>query len=88
MKAVALRGVGDMELIDMAEPEPGPGELKLRIRYCGICGTDLYQFESSLATALINRQSPIMGHEFSGEVVALGPGVEGFAVGDLTTVNP
>lgn len=77
-----------MELIDMAEPEPGPGELKLRVRYCGVCGTDLYQFESSLATALINRQSPIMGHEFSGEVVALGPGVEAFAAGDLATVNP
>jgi (R,R)-butanediol dehydrogenase/meso-butanediol dehydrogenase/diacetyl reductase len=88
MKAVSLRGVGDMELIDMAEPEPGPGELKLRVRYCGICGTDLYQFESSLATALINRQSPIMGHEFSGEVVAVGAGVEGFAIGDVVTVNP
>jgi (R,R)-butanediol dehydrogenase/meso-butanediol dehydrogenase/diacetyl reductase len=37
---------------------------------------------------MINRQSPIMGHEFSGEVVAVGRDVDGFAVGDLATVNP
>jgi (R,R)-butanediol dehydrogenase/meso-butanediol dehydrogenase/diacetyl reductase len=88
MKAVALRGVRDMELIDMAEPQPGPGELKLRVRYCGICGSDLHEYESSVITLMINRQSPIMGHEFTGEVVAVGPGVEGFAVGDLAAVNP
>ncbi len=88
MKAVALRGVGDMELIDMAEPEPGPGELKLRIRYCGICGSDLHEYESVVITLMINRQSPIMGHEFTGEVVAVGAGVEGFAAGDLVVVNP
>ncbi len=88
MKAVSLRGVGDMELIDVAEPEPGPGELKLRVRYCGICGSDLHEFESAVITLMSNRQSPIMGHEFSGEVVAVGAGVDGFAVGDLATVNP
>jgi (R,R)-butanediol dehydrogenase/meso-butanediol dehydrogenase/diacetyl reductase len=88
MKAVALRGVGDMELIDMVEPEPGPGELKLRVRYCGICGSDLHEFQSPVITLMTNRQSPIMGHEFSGEVVAVGRDVDGFAVGDLATVNP
>jgi len=88
MKAVALRGVGDMELIDMAEPEPSAGEIKLRVRYCGICGSDLHEFQSNVITLMVNRQSPIMGHEFSGEVVAVGGGVEGFAVGDVVTVNP
>jgi (R,R)-butanediol dehydrogenase/meso-butanediol dehydrogenase/diacetyl reductase len=88
MKAVALRGVGDMELIDMAEPEPGPGEIKLRVRYCGICGSDLHEYESAVITLMINRQSQIMGHEFTGEVVAVGAGVKGFAVGDPATVNP
>jgi (R,R)-butanediol dehydrogenase/meso-butanediol dehydrogenase/diacetyl reductase len=88
MKAVALRGVGDMELTDIPEPEPGPGELKLRVRFCGVCGSDLHEFESNLVSALINRQSPIMGHEFSAEVVGLGPGVDGFSAGDLVVVNP
>jgi (R,R)-butanediol dehydrogenase/meso-butanediol dehydrogenase/diacetyl reductase len=88
MKAVALRGVGNMELVDVTEPEAGPGELKLRIRHCGVCGSDLHEFQSAVITLMTNRQSPIMGHEFSGEVVAVGTGVEGFTVGDLATVNP
>ncbi len=88
MKAVALQGVGDLELIDVQEPEPGPGELKLRVRYCGVCGSDLHEFRSNVITLLGNRQTPIMGHEFSATVVTLGGGVEGFAVGDLVVVNP
>ena len=88
MKAVALRGVGNMELVDVAEPEAGQGELKLRVRYCGVCGSDLHEFQSAVITLMTNRQSPIMGHEFSGEIVAVGAGVEGFAVGDVVTVNP
>ena len=88
MKAVAIRGVGNMELVDVAEPEAGPGELKLRVRYCGICGSDLHEFQSPVITLMTNRQSPIMGHEFSGEVVAVGRDVDGFTVGDLATVNP
>src|SRR3990170_2985421 len=88
MKAVALQGVGRLELVDVPEPEPGPGELKLRVRYCGVCGSDLHEFRSNLITILINRQNPIMGHEFSASVVGMGPGVEGFAVGDLVVVNP
>ncbi len=88
MKAVALQGVGQLELVDVPEPEPGPGEVKLRVCFCGVCGSDLHEFRSNLITVLINRQNPIMGHEFSAKVVALGPGVGGFAVGDLVVVNP
>lgn len=88
MKAVALQGVGNLELVELPEPEPGPGELKLRVGYCGVCGSDLHEFRSNLITVLINRRNPIMGHEFSARVVGTGPGVEGFAVGDLIVVNP
>ena len=88
MKAVALQGVGRMELIDVPEPEPGPGDLKLRVRYSGLCGSDLHEFRSELISKAANRKTPILGHEFSANVVALGPGVEGFAIGDLVTVNP
>lgn len=77
-----------MELIDAPEPEPGPGDLKLRVRYSGVCGSDLHEFRSELISKAANRQTPILGHEFSANVVALGPGVDGFAIGDLVTVNP
>jgi len=88
MKAVALQGVGRMEFVDVPEPEPGPGDLKLRVRYCGVCGSDLHEYRSNLISMAANRQTPIMGHELSGTVVGLGPGVEGFAIGDLVTANP
>jgi len=88
MKAVALQGVGRLELTAVPEPEPGPGDLKLRVHYCGVCGSDLHEFRSNILTIAGNRQTPIMGHEFSASVVGLGPGAEGFAVGDLVVVNP
>ena len=88
MKAVALQGVGRMELVDIPEPEPRSGDLKLRVRYCGVCGSDLHEYRSNLLSMAANRQTPIMGHELSGTVVGLGPETEGFAVGDLVVVNP
>jgi (R,R)-butanediol dehydrogenase/meso-butanediol dehydrogenase/diacetyl reductase len=88
MKAVALQAVGKMELVDIPVPEPRPGDLKLRVRYCGVCGSDLHEYRSSFLSMASNRQTPIMGHEFSASVIGLGPDVEGFAVGDLVVVNP
>jgi threonine dehydrogenase-like Zn-dependent dehydrogenase len=83
-----MTGVRRLELIDAPEPEPLPGDLKLRVRYCGICGSDLHEYEYGVSGRLGGDLSPIMGHEFTGEVVALGPGVSGFAAGDLVVVNP
>jgi len=88
MRAVAMTGVRRLELIDAPEPEPLPGDLKLRVRYCGICGSDLHEYEYGVSGRLGGDLSPIMGHECTGEVAALGPGVSGFAVGDLVVVSP
>jgi len=77
-----------MGLIDAPEPEPLPGDLKLRVRYCGVCGTDLHEYEHGAGARLSGDLSPIMGHECTGEVVALGPGVGGFEVGESVVVNP
>ena len=60
-------------------PEPSPGELLVAVRACGVCRTDLHVAEGDLA---VHRQGVTPGHEVVGEVVALGPGAEGFAVGD------
>lgn len=82
-----MTGVRRLELIDAPEPEPLPGDLKLRVRYCGICGSDLHEYEYGVSGRLGGDLSPIMGHECTGEVVALGPGVSGFEVGELVVVN-
>jgi (R,R)-butanediol dehydrogenase/meso-butanediol dehydrogenase/diacetyl reductase len=83
-----MTGVHRLEVIDAPEPEPLPGDLKLRVRYCGICGSDLHEYEHGASGRLGGDLSPIMGHECTGQVVALGRGVSGFEVGDLVVVNP
>ena len=62
-----------------ADPEPGAGELRLRVRACGVCRTDLHVVDGELAP---RRPSVIPGHEIVGVVDAVGPGVTGVALGD------
>ncbi|WP_167101264.1 zinc-binding alcohol dehydrogenase family protein [Mycobacterium sp. DL592] len=72
---------GPLELDTAAAvPEPGPGELLVAVRACGVCRTDLHVSEGDLA---VHRAGVTPGHEVVGEVVAAGPGAgDGFAVGD------
>ena len=58
-------------------PEPEPGELLLRLRVVGFCGTDLFKLKTGSAA-----RGAVLGHELVGRVIALGPGVTGFATGD------
>ncbi len=65
---------------DTPVPEPGPGELLLRVLACGVCRTDLHVTEGDLPT---HRPGVTPGHEVVGEVIATGPGdTSGFTVGD------
>ena len=62
-----------------AVPEPGPDELLVAVRACGVCRTDLHVAEGDLP---VHRPRVVPGHEVVGEVVAVGPQATGFAVGD------
>ncbi|MGW1285932.1 zinc-dependent alcohol dehydrogenase [Streptomyces sp. NPDC002586] len=65
---------------------PGPGEVELAPAYVGICGTDLHIFHGDMDARV---QTPaVLGHEMSGRVVRVGPGVEGWRAGDAVTVMP
>ena len=65
---------------DTPVPEPGPGELLLRVLACGVCRTDLHVTEGDLP---VHRPGVTPGHGVVGQVVAAGPGdAAGFAVGD------
>lgn len=69
----------------LPDPTPGAGELVVRVGRCGICGSDLHMTED----AAYGRQAgDVLGHEFAGEVVALGKGTEGVALGDVVSVIP
>jgi (R,R)-butanediol dehydrogenase/meso-butanediol dehydrogenase/diacetyl reductase len=74
MRAAALSESGGFEVVELDDPTPGPGELVLRVQACGICGSDLNSYKRFPAGA-------VLGHEFCGEVVAIGSGVEHWRAG-------
>jgi 2-desacetyl-2-hydroxyethyl bacteriochlorophyllide A dehydrogenase len=65
---------------------PGPGFVELAPAYVGICGTDLHIFHGDMDARV--KAPVVIGHEMSGRVVRVGPGVEGFGPGDAVTVMP
>jgi len=79
MRAMLLDAPGrPLRPAELPVPEPGPGEVLVRVQACGVCRTDLHLVDGELPDPLL----PIVpGHEIVGEVAALGPGVEGLALG-------
>jgi L-iditol 2-dehydrogenase len=81
MRAAVYRGQNDVRLETVPVPEIGPGEILIRVHTCGICGTDL----KKIATG--SHSAPrIFGHETSGQIVAIGEGVENLQLGDRVMV--
>lgn len=85
MKALVYGGPWTMTLEEVPDPQPGPGELLVEPVAVGICGSDVHGFIGKTG----RRKPPmIMGHEFSGRVTGVGPGVSRFAVGDAVVISP
>ena len=70
-----------LALVDVPEPEPGPGEVKIRVLRAGLCGTDLHLQEWDEWAASVVQPPLTVGHEFFGEVAALGADVTHLRVG-------
>ncbi|MEZ0094766.1 zinc-dependent alcohol dehydrogenase family protein [Streptacidiphilus sp. EB129] len=84
MKAAVISAPGVVDIESVDDPTPGPGQVVVRVAACGLCGTDLHILQGEFAPTL-----PIIpGHEFAGEVVALGTGVKDLALGDQVAVDP
>jgi 2-desacetyl-2-hydroxyethyl bacteriochlorophyllide A dehydrogenase len=86
VKAVYYDGEGHFSLGDSEPRAPSPGEVRLEVAYCGICGTDVHIAHGAMDHRV---QAPqVIGHEMSGTVAELGDGVDGFEVGDRVVVRP
>ncbi|MCI7640052.1 MAG: zinc-dependent alcohol dehydrogenase family protein [Clostridiales bacterium] len=68
-------------------PDPGPGQVLVRVAACGVCGTDVHIYHGGKGSADVTPPV-ILGHEFSGIIEKLGDGVEDLEVGQLVTVDP
>ncbi|MGI8645750.1 MAG: L-threonine 3-dehydrogenase [Nocardioides sp.] len=76
MRALVKMAPGPgLELIDVPEPTPGPGEVKIRVLRAGLCGTDVHLHDWDDWAASVVRTPMTIGHEFFGEVSDIGPGV-------------
>ena len=87
MKANYFVGHGAFELREPDIPSPGPGQVVIKNMACGVCGTDVHITAGEAGSADVTPPV-VLGHEYSGEVVALGEGVTELAVGDHVTVDP
>ena len=76
MKMAVYHGIRDLRVEEVEEPEAGEREAKIKVMYCGICGSDVHEYVHGLFA------ESFFGHEACGEIVEAGTGLEGFQVGD------
>jgi (R,R)-butanediol dehydrogenase/meso-butanediol dehydrogenase/diacetyl reductase len=86
MKAVTFQALHQpLAFETLPDPTPGEGQVVVKVGRCGICGSDLHMTEDAMYGC---KHGDVLGHEFAGEVVALGKGAEGLKTGQLVSVIP
>src|SRR5258705_13595805 len=84
MQAMLLKQYMHLEIVEMPEPQIGPDDVLVRVRACGICGSDVHGMDGSTG----RRLPPlVMGHEAAGVIAALGSNVSGWTEGERVTFD-
>jgi (R,R)-butanediol dehydrogenase / meso-butanediol dehydrogenase / diacetyl reductase len=86
MKAAYYEGQRRFRVGEGQAVAPGPGEVRLEVAFCGVCGTDVHIYHGVMDRRVAIPQ--VIGHEASGRIVETGPGVTGFQLGDRVAVRP
>jgi (R,R)-butanediol dehydrogenase/meso-butanediol dehydrogenase/diacetyl reductase len=84
MKVAVFKEPNVLTIEERDKPQAGPGQALVKVAYCGICGSDVHAWK----TGLLYPLDTVMGHEFTGTIEELGPGVPGFSIGDKVVVVP
>ena len=87
MKAAVFYGKEDLRIQDIPKPEVGDHDVLIRVRACGVCGTDMHIFDGDEGAAP-TPSGTVLGHEFAGQVEQVGKFVTDVAVGDAVCVDP
>jgi len=85
VKAAVYTGPRQIEILDVADPEIGPGDILLKVDAATICGTDLKIYLHGKSNV---KPPQVLGHEFAGTIAAVGAEVVGYAIGDRVAVDP
>jgi L-iditol 2-dehydrogenase len=88
MRVSVLRGVGDVVLERRSVPRPGPGEVLVKVSAVGVCGSDTHYFDHGRIGRFVVDQPLVLGHEASGVIAEVGPGVTGRRVGQRVSIEP
>ena len=88
MKTCVLYGPKDLRIEERPVSEPQPGFVRLRMGGVGICGSDLHYYHIGRVGNAVVREPMILGHELSGVVDAIGPGLSGLVPGQKVIINP
>ncbi len=96
MKAALWYGKNDVRVEEIVEPKVVKGSVKIKVKWCGICGSDLHEYLGGPIFIPVGQPHPlsgntapvVLGHEFSGEIVEVGEGVTNFKIGERVTVEP
>lgn len=96
MKAALWYGKNDVRVEKIEDPKVVKGSVKIKVKWCGICGSDLHEYLGGPIFIPVGQPHPlsdntapvVLGHEFSGEIVEIGEGVTKFNVGDRVAVEP
>jgi len=86
MKATLYEGNKTFSVVERKQDAPASGEVRIKVAYCGVCGTDVHIYHGMMDQRVNIPQ--IIGHEMSGVVDAIGDGVTGYEVGEKVTVRP
>ena len=89
MKAAVIHGINSITVDEVPEPPVGPDEVKVKIAYCGLCGTDPENLEGrfGLMPPEVYKQDRIIGHEAAGTIAELGSNVTQYKVGQRVAMN-
>lgn len=88
MRVAVLTAPGEMALEDRPEPEPGPGQVKVRVASVGVCGSDTHYYDHGRIGDFVVEAPLVLGHEASGQVVAVGAGVTSLRPGQRVSLEP
>lgn len=88
MRVSVLYGIGKLGVEERPIPEPGPGEVLIRVGSVGVCGSDVHYYEHGRIGPYVVDQPLVLGHEAGGTVTVLGPGVTSLTVGQRVSIEP
>jgi L-idonate 5-dehydrogenase len=88
MDALVIHAPGDLRVEDVPTPDVGPGQMRVRVRCGGICGSDLHYYQHGGFGTVRIKEPMVLGHEVAGVIEEVGSQVQGFGPGDRIAVSP